>query len=508
MDIRSKVEMEIEDRIFNKNLLSRITTVEEAAKLIKDGMNLGCSGFTPCGYPKCVPLALAERVKRGEKIRIGLLTGASVGVELDGALAEVGAISRRYPYQTGKQINKVINAGETMFQDIHLSQVAQQQRYGFLGKLDIAIVEAVAIMENGGIVPSTSVGNSPSFIQEADKVIVEINTTQPMELIGMHDIFIPSDPPYRQPIPITNPGQRIGMPYMPCDPGKIVAIVLCDITDKTRPLAPLSKTSKKMAANLIDFVNHNIRGKVVPDIPPLQSGVGDVANAVMAGILESDWTNLKVWTEVIQDAMFDLIDAGKLGFSSGTSLSPSPEGLERFYRGIERYRSKIILRPQEISNNPEIVRRLGVMAMNTALEADIYGNCNSSHTFGSQMINGIGGSGDFSRNAYLSIFLTPSTARGGAISRIVPYVTHIDHTEHEVHVLVTEQGVADLRGLDPRERAREIIDKCAHPDYRAALWDYYNRAEKKVGGHIPILLDEAFSWHIRFNETGTMKEGN
>jgi len=491
----------IEDRILNKTLLSKVTTAREAAKYIKDGMNVGCSGFTPCGYPKAVPLALADRVKNGEKIRIGLLTGASVGSELDEALAGVNAVSRRYPYQTGKLINKRINDGDTMYQDIHLSQVAQQQRYGFLGHLDVAVVEAVAIMGNGGIIPSTSVGNTPSFIQEADKVIVEVNTSQPMELIGMHDIFIPKDPPYRQPILITDPSQRIGTSYMPCNPSKIVAIVPCDITDKTRPLAPLDETSKKMAANLLDFLEVD-QGDT---LPPLQSGVGNVANAVMAGLLDSKYTNINMWTEVIQDAMFDLIDSGKVNAISGTSLTPSPEGLERFYKDIKKYREKIILRPQEISNNPEIARRLGVVAMNTALEVDIYGNSNSTHMFGTRMINGIGGSGDFSRNGGLVVMLTPSIAKDGKVSCVVPHVSHVDHTEHEIHIIVTEQGVGDLRGLDPREKARVMIENCAHPDYRPALWDYYNRARKEVGGHIPILLGEAFSWHVRFLETGTMK---
>ena len=498
--------MDIRDRILNKSLHSKITTAEDAASIIKDGMSIGCSGFTPCGYPKTTPLALAERVKKGEKIRINLLTGASVGVELDDALAEVDAIARRYPYQTGKAINKAINEGNTLFQDIHLSQMAQQVRYGFLGRLDIAIVEAVAITEDGGIIPSTSVGNSPTFVKTADKVIVEINTTQPLELIGMHDIYTPSDPPYRHPIPITDISQRIGYPYMPCSPEKIIAIVPCDITDKTRPLAPIDETAKRMADNLIDFFKFEIKkGRLPKGLLPLQSGVGNVANAVMAGLLNSSFSNLRVWTEVIQDSMFDLIDAGKLFFASGTSLTPSPEGLIRFYKNIKHYRQKIILRPQEISNNPEIVRRLGVIAMNTALEVDIYGNANSTHILGTKMVNGIGGSGDFSRNAYLTIFLTPSTAKSGKISRVVPLVSHIDHTEHETHIIVTEQGVADLRGLDPKERVREIIEKCAHPDYRPLLWDYYKRAEKEVGGHIPILLNEAFSWHLRLKERGTMK---
>ncbi|MDD5171181.1 MAG: succinate CoA transferase [Syntrophales bacterium] len=493
--------MGIEDRIMRKDLLSKVMTAQEAAKIIKDGMHIGTSGFTPCGYPKAVPLAVAERAKQGEKLRLTLGTGASVGVELDEAWAEQNITARRYPYQTGKTINKRLNSGDMMFMDIHLSHVAQQLRYGYLGKMDVCIVEAVCILENGGIVPSTSVGNSPTFIQEADKVIVEINTSQPMELLGMHDIFIPSDPPARHPLPVTDCNQRIGTVYMPCDPRKIVAIVPCDITDKTRPLAPIDDSSKAMAAHLINFFEKEYGEK----LPPLQSGVGNVANAVMAGLVHSNFKNLRVWTEVIQDAMFDLIDAGKLVATSGTSLSPSPEGLQRFYNNIMSYKDKIILRPQEISNNPEISRRLGLIAMNTALEVDIYGNANSTHTLGTTMVNGIGGSGDFSRSAGLVIMMTPSAGKKGAISRVVPHVTHTDHTEHEIHIIVTDQGLADLRGLDPRERVPLIIENCAHPDYRPLLWDYYNRAKQKTGGHTPMLLDEAYSWHVRFCEKGTMK---
>lgn len=496
--------MSVEDRILRRDLLSKVMSAPEASRLIRDGMTLACSGFTSCGYPKVVPLALAERIRGGDPVRINLITGASVGEELDEELAAVGAIARRYPYQTGDVISRAINDGGVMYHDIHLSRVAEQVRCGFLGHLDIAVIEAVAIREDGGIIPTTSVGASPTFVDAADGVIVEVNTAQPMELAGMHDIYMPEKPPRREPIPVTDPSQRIGYTSIPCDPGKIIAICRSDMLDKTRPLAAISETSQGIARHLVDFINRCVRGKLYDDLPPLQSGVGSIANAVMGGILASDWTGISLWAEVIQDAIFDLIDAGKLTCASATSLTPSPEGLTRFYRNIEAYREKIILRPQEISNSAEVINRLGVVAMNTGLEVDIYGNVNSTHTFGNRIVNGMGGSGDFSRNAFLSVFMTPSTARDGAVSRIVPHVTHVDHTEHEVHVVVTEQGVADLRGLDPRERAEVIIENCAHPDYRGPLRDYYRRAVKETGGHIPLLLDEAFSWHARYREKGTM----
>jgi succinyl-CoA:acetate CoA-transferase len=202
--------------------------------------------------------------------------------------------------------------------------------------------------------------------------------------------------------------------------------------------------------------------------------------------------------------MFDLIDAGKVTMASGTSFTPSEEGLKRLLNNMEHYAKHCILRPMEISNNPEVARRLGVIAMNTAIEVDMYGHVNSTNIMGSRMMNGIGGSGDFTRNAYLSIFTTVSTAKNGDISSIVPMVSHVDHTEHDVEVIVTEQGIADLRGTSPRERARKIINNCAHPIYKDRLMDYLERAERGKFRHEPHLIGEALSWHDRFLQTGSM----
>lgn len=496
-----------QERIRCKKLLDRVMTSDEAALLIKDGMNVGTSGFTPCGYPKAVPLALAKQAKEGRKVQINLMTGASVGVELDGELTEAGVIAKRLPYQTNKSIRSAINDGRVDYIDQHLSHTPQFVRYGFQGNLDVALVEACAITEDGNIVPTTSVGNSPTFVQEADIVIVEVNTSQPLKLEGMHDIYIPQDPPNREPIPIVEPGDRIGTTYIPCDPEKIKAIVITDITDKVRPLAPLDDVSRQMASNLIEFLKSEVKvGRLPENLLPLQSGVGNVANAVLAGLLESDFENLTFYSEVIQDAAFDMIDTGKFAVCSGTSLTPSEEGLKRFKDKIDFYSKKIILRPQEISNNPEVARRLGVISMNTAIEVDIYGHANSTHVMGTRMMNGIGGSGDFTRNAYLSIFLTQSTAKNGDISCVVPMVSHVDHTEHDISVIVTEQGVADLRNKSARERAVEVINNCAHPDYKPMLQEYYDEALKKTkNDHTPHLIGYSHEMHKRFLETGSMK---
>ncbi len=499
--------IDIRDRVRCKELHSKIVTAEEAAAFIKPGMNIGTSGFTPSGYPKAVPLALAERMKK-EPFTINLWTGASVGKELDGALAAVGGIKRRMPYQTNKDMRNAINSGKVEYCDLHLSESAQLTRYGFMGgKVDVAIIEACAITEEGNIIPTTSMGNSASYVQSADVVIVEVNTSQPLALEGMHDVYVPLDPPNRQPIPLVKPSDRIGTTYIPCGPDKIKFIVPCDIKDGVRPLGAIDENAHKMSEHILEFFHDEVKaGRMPKNLLPLQSGVGNVSNAVISGFVDSELTDLSVFTEVIQDGMFDLIDAGKLVFASGTSLSPSPEGLERFYKNIDEYRKRIVLRPQEIANSPEIARRIGVIAMNTAIEMDIYGNVNSTHVMGTKMMNGIGGSGDFSRNAFLTCFFTASTAKDGKISSIVPMCSHVDHTEHDTDIFVTEVGLADLRGLSPRERALKIINNCAHPDYKPMLLDYFERADAETKhAQTPHLLKEALSWHIKFMETGSMK---
>lgn len=496
------------DRIRCEKLKEKIMTADEAAKLINHGDFVGTSGFTPTGYPKAVPVALAKRADAGEKVNIDLMTGASVGPELDGLLSEKGIIRKRYPYQTDSSLRNAINSGNVKYNDMHLSHSAQYLKYGFLGDLDVAIVEAVAITEEGGIVPTTSVGNSNIFIECAKKVIIEINTTQSKELEGIHDIYSPINPPEREPININKTSDRIGTTFIPCDIDKIAAIVITDIPDKTNNVAAIDDVSRRMAENLIKFLESEVKkGRLPENLLPLQSGVGSVANAVLGGLCNSEFTNLDIYSEVLQDSVIDLMDCGKIRTASATSLTISPKRINEFKANFSAYKNLIILRPEEISNSPEVIRRIGVISMNTAMEADIYGHVNSTHEVGSKIMNGIGGSGDFTRNAYISIFTTASTAKDGKISSIVPMVSHVDHTEHDVMVIITENGVADLRGLSPKERAKKIIENCAHDDYKEMLWDYFNRAkEASKNSHSPHLLNEALSWHQRYLKTGTMKK--
>ena len=488
-------------------------TAQEAAALINHDDNVGFSGFTHAGCPKEVPIALAQRAEeehaKGNPFKIGMFTGASTGESIDGYLARANAVKFRTPYQTNRDMRAAVNAvahDPVKYFDMHLSQVAQEIRYGFYGTVDIAIVEACEVTEDGEIVPTSGVGIMPTICRLAKKVIVELNDKAPAAMRGLHDLYELQDPPKRREIKIYDVQTRIGLDHVKVDPSKIY-VVKTSRDNEGGGFAPVDEITAKIGENVSNFFVSELKsGNIPSSFLPIQSGVGNIANAVLAAMAENDdIPNFEVYTEVIQDAVLDMMRKGKISFASGSSLTLSNEAMDDFYRDLDFFKSKLVLRPTEISNNPGLVRRLGVIGINTAIEVDIFGNVNSTHLMGNMMMNGIGGSGDFTRSAYLSVFLTPSVAKDGKISCIVPKVSHVDHTEHSVKIIVSEYGVADLRGKGPYERAREIIDKCAHPDYRQKLHDYISLTEK---GHTPQNIDGCTRFHKAFIETGDMQNAD
>lgn len=485
-----------------------ILSPQEAAELINNNDNVGFSGFTASGSPKVVPEALAARAEKlhaaGEPFKINIFTGASTNNWADGALARANAINRRTPYQNTPDLRKRINSHDAHYFDLHLSELAQKFRYGFYGDLDMAIIEIAEVFDNGDVILGTGVGNVPTYVSKAKKVILELNAKLPKGLYGMHDIYMPMDPPNRREIQVFNPLDRIGSPIVKIDPAKIVGVVHSDRYDGIKGFSELDDTTLQIGANVCNFLTTELReGRIPKTFLPIQSGVGNVANAVLFGLGDSkEIPAFSMYTEVIQDAVIELMKLGKCKGGSTCSLTLSDNAEDEVLHNLDFFRDKIVLRPAEISNNPEVIRRLGVIAMNTALEADIFGNINSTHVVGTRMMNGIGGSGDFTRNGYLAIFSCPSITKGGLISNIVPMVSHVDHTEHSVDILITDQGVADLRGKDPVQRAETIIENCAHPMYRELLRDYMRLGK---GGQTPHTLEASLSFHTSFKETGDMR---
>lgn len=487
-----------------------VISAEEAARLIANGNTVGIGGFSSVGTPKAVPAALANYAvqlhEEGKPFKVGLITGGATGNQVDTELAKAHAVSFRTPFQSNKEMRNAINNHEVHYFDVHLSLIGQDVRYGFLGKIDVAIIEASEITEEGEVILSTSVGISPTLMNVADKVIIELNEAHAGKLTGMHDIYIPANPPYRREIPIYHVNDRAGTIGIKIDPKKVVGVVLTNDRDHIAAFTPTNDTTRQIGQNVADFLLGEWRKGAIPkEFLPLQSGVGNIANAVLGALgADEKLPAFSMFTEVIQNSVIDLMLQGRIEFVAGSSLTLSEDKLDMMYQHIDELRSRILLRPQEITNHPELSRRLGVIAVNTALEADIFGNVNSTHVSGCKMMNGIGGSADFARNSYLSIFTTPSTAKDGLISSIVPQVSHVDSTEHDVRILVTEQGVADLRGKSPSQRARCIIENCAHPDYKQLLWDYLKLSEG-TSCHTPMSLSNAFRMHMAYIETGDMR---
>ena len=427
---------EIKKRIRNKYVLSKVCSAKEAAAFIQPKMTLGVSGFTISGYTKVVAKELAARAEAGEKLKLTVYSGASLGDEFDGVLTRAGALFCRMPYQTNKDLRNAINMGKVKYVDLPLGVMPRWVRSGYLNHIDVALIEAAGIDENGNIIPTMSVGASDTYVACADKVIIELNTRVPASIEGFHDIYIPESVPNTKPINILKANDRIGTPYIPCDPSKIVAVVESDVIDAGVKDMPVDD----------DFLEEEVKAGRMPNpLPPLQAGIGGVSNAVLEGLKESDFQHLTVYSEVMQKSILSLIDEGKIDCASATSITMPQSALQEFYANIDRYRGKIILRPMEISNSPEVIRRLGVIAINTVIEADLYGNMNSSYIGGNRLMNGVGGSGDFCQNGGLSIFITKSTAKDGKVSCIVPMVSHMDHTIKSSQILITEQGKPDYR---------------------------------------------------------------
>ena len=492
--------------------LTRITAAEAAA-LIQNGQTIGLSGFTPAGVPKSVPAEIAKKAKHEHEesrpFKVNILTGASTGQSCDGEMSNQHAICFRAPYTTNSDFRRHVNANEISYSDLNLSNMATQIRQGYLGDVDWAILEACEVEVVGDkarIYLTAAGGISPTVARLAKQgVIVELNAFHSKACMGIHDVYEIEDHPFRTPIMITKASDRIGKSYVEVDACRIVGIVECNIPDEARAFKDPDPITTQIGQNVADFLLYNLKKGLIPkSFLNLQSGVGSGANAVLGALGHcKEVPNFNIYTEVLQDAPVNLMKEGRVLSASACSLTVTNDCLKDIYSNMDFFRDKLVLRPSEISNNPEVIARIGVCSLNTAIEADIYGHVNSTKICGTKMMNGIGGSADFTNNAYLSIFTCGSTTKGGAISSIVPFASHIDHTSHFIDAVITEYGVADLRGKCSMEKAEELI-KVAHPDYRPMLRDYLKYAEK-YGGHTHHCLSAAFAMHDTFLRKGDMR---
>lgn len=491
------------NQIGNNRLQSLISTAEQASALIKDGMTVAMSGWAMAGYPKAVPEELVRRKQNGENLSINLVTGANVPW-LDEKLGAENIIARRAPMIASRTMAAGANKASMRYVEQQMNKMPRLLRSGSFGKIDVAVIEALGFDEKGNLIPTSSLGMTHYLLDAAELVIVEINNAQPEVLRELHDVHIPAPPPKTQPIPLIGTAGRIGLSGIPVDESKIRFIIETNIPERMGSQPKGTELTAKIAANLFSFleIEYEDWGGT---LPPVQLGFGSIADSIAEAFKQSEFRGLQFFCGGVTEPVMELLFSGNATAVSAGGIGMT-ERVEEILAQTADLRDRLVLRNGDITNNAEVISRLGLIALNTGIEIDIYGNVNSSHISGSRVVNGIGGGAGFAQNAGLSVVMIPSTAKGGAISGIVPMVTHQDICEHDVDIIITENGLADLRGLDDGERADAIIANCASDEYRAQLSAYLTRARELCGGHHPQLPDEAFAWHRRLKEKGTMLE--
>ena len=345
-------------------------TAAEAAALIQNGDTIGLSGFTPAGVPKSVPAEIARKAEKehaeGKEFKINILTGASTGQSCDGMLANAHAIKFRAPYTTNKDFRTHVNNNEISYSDLNLSNMATQIRQGYLGQVDWAIIEACEVEQTGGkarIYLTAAGGISPTVCRLARKgIIIEVNAFHSKKCMGIHDVYEIEDHPYRTPIMIMKASDRIGKPYVEVDADRIKGIIECNIPDEARAFKAPDAITTQIGNNVADFLLANLKsGKIPPTFLNLQSGVGSGANAVLGALGQCpDVPNFSIYTEVLQDAPVQLMREGRVLSASACSLTVTNECLQGIYNDMDFFKDKLVLRPSEISNSPEVIARIGV----------------------------------------------------------------------------------------------------------------------------------------------------
>ncbi len=494
---------ELRSRVKDVDLLDKVMDAEDAVrKFVVGSKAIAISGMTGTGYPKVVPRAMSEYVERtGEKFDVVVYGAGTVGVDLEEYLSRIG-VRRRFPIGASAEVTrKLVNSREFEAYDMWLTEYSRWLRDDVLtrrfGGIDIAIVEATGVTEEG-LVLGTSVDASPVFIEKARGVIVELSLVKPY-MLGLHDIYVPK---INEVIPVRSVLDRIGDRVVKIPKSKVVAIVPSTIDDQRGAYSPGGDIDRRVVENIVDFLSKeasedpNLR----TDYVTLQPAAGPIASLLADRIHEVGFS-LSIWGEVASVRWLKTLSENVKAISGSAIYTlPGDERLrEEFYENIDKFKDRVVLRPQAISNSPEIISRFYHINVQQAIEVDVYGQVNITY-IGDRFIVGVGGSGDHAKASYITIVALPSIT-GSGLPRIVPLVYHVDLVDHDVDVIVTDQGWADLRGLSPLEKARAIIERCAHPSYKDMLWDYLETVVKKTG-HRPVDLRKAVEFREKFFTSG------
>lgn len=299
-----------------------IRDAESVAADVPADAEIVASGFGSVGYPKAVPLALADSER---DLGLTIVSGESVGAEIDVDLVEASAIARRFPYQARPPARKSVNDGDIEFHDRNISTLGDEAEFGHLVDADIAIVEALSVGPDW-LIPTSSIGQTPAFVAGTDEIVVELNRSVPESVREFHDVYRVGLPPDREPIPLTDPGGRIGDNRITFGPEKLTAVVETKRRDQPYEFRDPTPEDRDIAANLGDFLEIEVEHSLLfEDSLRIQFGVGSLGNALMSALGDADFgdRDLIYLGEVIQHG---LLDDGELDSASATSLALSRDG--------------------------------------------------------------------------------------------------------------------------------------------------------------------------------------
>lgn len=469
-------------------------TADDAAAMIKASMHVAFSGYSQAGYPKDVVQALCDRKMVEPDFTIRVTTSANLSW-IDEKLAGSSLVSHRFPMVAHKSLSKAVNAAQVSYCEQQMHKIPRLLRSRCLGPIDVLVVEALGFDQEGALIPTNAIGMLDILMETAEKIIVEVNHAQPQGLRELCDIYQVQ----QQPIPLVQAAQRIGVSSIPFDRRKLLAVVETQSPEYSTQLIRPNEQSGKIARHLYDFLEVEYR-----TLPPVQTGFGALSDALTLGFADTNFKDVEFFCGGAGEAALSLLASGKAKTVSTGGLGMN-DWVRNFLDSTANLKDSLVIRNAQVSNSGEVINRLGLVALNTGIEVDIYGNVNSSHLYGTHVINGIGGGAHFAHESGLSVVLIPSEAKAGTISCIVPMVSHQDINEHDVDIVITENGVADLRGLDDIAKAGKIIEVCASERYKTALSSYLESAKREAGGHHPQLAEQAFGWYRRLKETGSME---
>lgn len=421
---------------------SKITDVQSALSAIESGNRIYVGGGA--GVPVELTNGLTARAPELRDVELTHILTFAPAPYCDPAYGDSFRVNALF---IGHNVRQAVQAGRADFTPVFLSEIPGLFRDGYL-PVDVSLISLSPPDEHGFCSFGVEVGTTKPAAEASRIIIAEVNQQMPRTL---GDSFIHLS--------------------------RLTHIVETDYPIPEAPQGGSTDEHMRVGAYIAEMI---------PNGATLQMGIGSIPDAVLKNL--GNHKDLGIHTELFSDGVVDMVEQGvitcaKKSFHPGKIIAGFLFGTKRLYQFIHN-NPMIELHPTDYVNDPfNIAQNNQMVAINSALEVDLTGQV-CADSIGPRLYSGAGGQVDFIRGATrskggLPLIALLSTAKGGALTRIVPMLKQgsgVVTTRNDVHFVVTEFGVASLYGKSIRKRAIELIN-VAHPDFR----DELTAEAKKLG---------------------------